>query len=55
MNMVAYAEKLAANADSILAQLAPSDFDAGMNALRSYAHTSNSPVTEPIDVLVFRS
>ena len=54
-NHVVYAEKLAANADSILAQLAPSDFDAGMNALRSYARTSNSPVTEPIDVLVFRS
>ena len=54
-NYVVYAEKLAANADSVLAQLTPQDFDAGLTLLRSYARTNNRPVTEPIDVLVFRS
>jgi ubiquinone/menaquinone biosynthesis C-methylase UbiE len=54
-NHVTYAEKLAAGADSVLAQLTQKDFEAGMAALRSYARTNNGPVTEPIDVLVFRS
>lgn len=54
-NHLAYAEKLAANADSVLAQLTPQDFDAGMTALRSYARTNNGPVVEPIDVFVFRA
>ena len=52
---VAYAEKLGAGADSILAQLTAKDFDSGMAALRSYANTNNGPVVEPIDVFVFRS
>ena len=54
-NHVVYAEKIAAGADSVLAQLTQKDFDAGIAALRSYARTNNGPVTEPIDVLVFRS
>jgi ubiquinone/menaquinone biosynthesis C-methylase UbiE len=54
-NHVAYAEKIAAGADSILAQLSQKEFDAGMAALRSYALTNNGPVVEPIDVFVFRS
>lgn len=54
-NYVAYAEKLAAGADSVLASLTQPDFDAGMATLSSYAYTNNSPVTEPIDVFVFRS
>ena len=54
-NHVAYAEKLAAGADSILAQLTQNDFDSGMNALRSYARTNTGPVVEPIDIFVFRS
>ncbi len=53
-NHVVYAEKIAAGADSVLAQLTQKDFDAGMAALRSYARTNNGPVTEPIDVLIFR-
>jgi ubiquinone/menaquinone biosynthesis C-methylase UbiE len=51
---VAYTQKLAAGADSILAQLTQKEFDAGLSALRSYAHTNHGPVTEPIDVMVFR-
>ena len=53
-NYVAYAEKLAAGADSILASLTQKEFEAGMTALRSYARSNNGPVTEPIDVFVFR-
>ncbi|HET9712571.1 MAG TPA: methyltransferase domain-containing protein [Pyrinomonadaceae bacterium] len=52
---VAYAEKLSAGADSVLARLSPSDFQAGMDALQAYAtHAGNKPVSEPIDVFVFR-
>ena len=53
-NHVAYAEKIAAGADSVLAQLTQKDFDAGMASLRSFASTNNGPVVEPIDVFVFR-
>ena len=50
-----YAEKLATGSDSVLASLTPDDFEAGMQALRTYAaQTENRPVFEPIDVLVFR-
>ena len=51
-NYATYAEKLAAGADSVLAQLSPTDFQAGIDAMR--AHGSDKPVCEPIDVLVFR-
>lgn len=51
-NYATYAEKLAAGADSVLAQLSPADFRAGIDALR--AHGSDKPVCEPIDVFVFR-
>ena len=54
-NYVAYVEKLAAGADSVLARLTPGDFESGMAALRSYARTNSRPVVEPIDVFVFRS
>lgn len=47
-----YAEKLAAGADSVLAQLSASDFQAGIEAMR--AHGDDKPVSEPIDVFVFR-
>ena len=51
----AYVEKLAAGADSILAQLNSSDFEAGMEALRTHAaHSDGEAVFEPIDVFVFR-
>jgi len=51
-----YAEKLSAGADSVLAQLSPSDFRAGMDALRAHAaRVRDTSVSEPIDVFVFRS
>jgi ubiquinone/menaquinone biosynthesis C-methylase UbiE len=49
----AYAEKLASGSDSILVRLKPEDFDAGIAAMRSCE--IQDPVTEPIDVLVFRT
>jgi ubiquinone/menaquinone biosynthesis C-methylase UbiE len=50
-----YVEKLAAGADSVLAQLPASDFEAGLDAVRAHAkRVGTSPVTEPIDVFVFR-
>jgi hypothetical protein len=55
-NHAAYAEKLAAGADSVLAKLSRRDFDAGMKALRAHAaHSDGEAVFEPIDVFVFRS
>ncbi len=52
----AYAEKLAAGADSVLASLSRHDFDAGMRALRAHAERGDGEaVFEPIDVFVFRS
>ncbi len=51
----AYAEKLAAGADSVLASLSRRDFDAGMRVLRAHAaHSDDEAVFEPIDVFVFR-
>jgi ubiquinone/menaquinone biosynthesis C-methylase UbiE len=51
----AYAEKLSAGADSILARLSQDSFRAGMEALRAYAaRVDNQAVYEPIDVFVFR-
>jgi len=47
-----YAEKLAAGADSVLAQLSPTDFQAGIDAI--HAHVDDKPVSEPIDIFVFR-
>jgi len=53
-NYGAYAEKLSAGADSVLARLSPDDFDAGMEALRLHAaQVDSQPVVEPIDVFVF--
>ena len=50
-----FVEKVAVGADSVLRQLSPSDFEAGLDALRAHAaRVSNNPVTEPIDVFVFR-
>lgn len=50
-----YAEKIAAGADSVLAQLSPDVFQSGLEALRSYAAgAGDKQVCEPIDVFVFR-
>ncbi len=55
-DVLTYVDKLSAGADSVLAQLSASDFQAGIDALRNYAtRIANEPVREPIDVLVFRS
>jgi len=51
----AYAEKLSAGSDSVLARLTHEEFEAGMEALRARAaHVEEQSVVEPIDVLVFR-
>jgi len=50
-----YLEKLSAGADSVLAQLSPTAFQTGIEAMRAHAVcVSDKPVTEPIDVFVFR-
>ena len=55
-NYGAYADKLSAGADSVLARLRPKDFDAGMDALRLHAARIDShAVFEPIDVFVFQT
>jgi len=51
----AYAEKLAAGADSVLAKLSKGDFEAGIKALGAHAaHSDVTAVLEPIDLFVFR-
>ncbi len=50
-----YAEKLAAGADSVLAQLSQSVFESGIEAMRVHAASvGDKPVYEPIDLFVFR-
>jgi ubiquinone/menaquinone biosynthesis C-methylase UbiE len=50
-----YADKLEANADSVLVRLPRDDFVAGIAAVRRHADTARDQrVIEPIDVLVFR-
>lgn len=51
-----YAEKLSAGGDSVLASLDPDDLDSGIDAIRRHAaRVDPAPVTEPIDILVFRA
>ena len=51
-----YAEKLTAGGDSILASLEPDEVSRGIEAIRRHgARVDPLPVTEPIDVLVFRA
>lgn len=54
-NWDVYADKLAANADSVLARLSPEEFKAGMAAVREEARTRSDAVVEPIDLFVFRA
>lgn len=50
----AYAEKLAAGGDSMLARLNESELEAGLERVRRHAaEVDPEPVTEPIDLLVF--
>ncbi len=54
-SLTAYAEKLAAGADSVLAQVTRHDCQEGIAAMRLYANQiADKPVHEPIDVFVFR-
>ena len=54
-DLATYTEKLEAGADSVLAQLSQHDFNAGIAAMRAcVASRRQNPVSEPIDVLVFR-
>jgi len=54
-NYDVYAEKLSAGADSVLARLSKSQFEAGLAAMRSHsARVGTQAVSEPIDILVFR-
>jgi len=54
-DVAAYAEKLSAGADSVLAQLSEADFNSGIAAMRAHsALVGDKPVCEPIDVFVFR-
>jgi ubiquinone/menaquinone biosynthesis C-methylase UbiE len=51
----AYAEKLSAGADSVLARLSRSDFEAGIKAIRAHAaRVGEQKVCEPIDLFIFR-
>lgn len=51
-----YAEKLTAGGDSILASIKPDELTNGIEAIRRHALRADPvPVTEPIDVLVFRA
>ena len=57
-NYGAYAEKLSAGADSVLARLSQSEFETGLDAMRLHAdraadRVDSQAVFEPIDVLVF--
>jgi len=53
---MAYADKLAAGGDSVLARLSREDFDTGLEAVRRHAvAVGRQSVIEPIDLLVLVS
>ncbi len=52
----AYADRIAAGGDSVLAELDPVEFEAGLRSLRAHAdQVDPKAVTEPIDFFVFTS
>jgi ubiquinone/menaquinone biosynthesis C-methylase UbiE len=54
-NWSAYADKLSAGGDSILATLSAQEFEAGLTTLRRHvSEAPNQTVVEPIDLFVFR-
>jgi hypothetical protein len=54
-SLVAYADKLSAGGDSVLARLAEDELTRGLAAIRRNGDgTCEQPVVEPIDVLFFR-
>lgn len=50
----AYAEKLAAGGDSVIARLNRQELEDGLLALRSRATQQDEPIVEPVDLFVFR-
>ena len=50
----AYAEKLSAGGDSIIARLSRQELEDGLAALRGRAPEQDEPIVEPVDVFVFR-
>jgi ubiquinone/menaquinone biosynthesis C-methylase UbiE len=56
-NWMAYADKLAYRADSILVQLPDREFEEGLAALRKHALEAKDadPVVEPVDFFVFQT
>jgi ubiquinone/menaquinone biosynthesis C-methylase UbiE len=50
----AYADKLAAGGDSVLARLAGPELTSDLDAIRSHRAGPGEPIVEPIDVLFFR-
>jgi hypothetical protein len=53
----AYADKLTAGGDSVLARLAEDELASGLEAVHQYANlrdTHREPVAEPIDIFFFR-
>jgi hypothetical protein len=51
----AYADKLAAGGDSVLAQLSRQEMEQGLAALRHHGTTSTDQgIAEPVDLFVFR-
>jgi hypothetical protein len=51
----AYADKLSAGGDSVLARLSEGELGRGIDAIRSYGNgRGQQPIVEPIDVLFFR-
>jgi ubiquinone/menaquinone biosynthesis C-methylase UbiE len=54
-NWLAYADKLSAGGDSVLARVADDELAGGLEAIRRYGDgPGRRPVVEPIDVLFFR-
>jgi ubiquinone/menaquinone biosynthesis C-methylase UbiE len=52
----AYAERIEAGGDSVLAELEPAEFEAGLKALHAFAaRVDPKAVTEPIDYFAFAS
>jgi hypothetical protein len=50
----AYADRIAAGGDSVLAELDPKEFEAGLKALRAHAAgVDPKTVTKPIDFFAF--
>jgi ubiquinone/menaquinone biosynthesis C-methylase UbiE len=50
-----YADKLAAGGDSVLSRLSREEFESGLAAVRRHARAAaKQPITEPIDLFVFR-